>query len=88
MPAAAQSPHQARCVIDEDRGSFREAALGTGMISHVKRFDFDNYWRMLRHQYAPYCTSRDRFSRAYLEAGLEFSGPGNPNLRRLAIPPP
>ncbi len=74
-------------VIHDRRAAFRDAVMATGMIPQPRKFDFDVHWDMLRHQYAPYGQPRFRFTPEYVQAGAKFSGPSNPNLRRLAIPP-
>lgn len=78
----------AQIVLDDRRDLFRDAVMETGMVAKPKRFDFDVHWDMLRHQWAPYREPGFRFTPEYIAAGAEFSRPGNPNLRRLAIPPP
>jgi predicted unusual protein kinase regulating ubiquinone biosynthesis (AarF/ABC1/UbiB family) len=78
----------ARIVIADQRAEFNDALLATGIVAKPERFDFDAHWALLCHQWAPYRTARFRFTREYLAKGMEFSRPGNPNLRRLAIPPP
>jgi predicted unusual protein kinase regulating ubiquinone biosynthesis (AarF/ABC1/UbiB family) len=78
----------ARIVIEGRRASFRDAVVATGMVPRPDAFDFDLHWELLRHQWAPYLEPRFHFTFEYLRRGMEFSRPGNPNLRRLAIPPP
>jgi predicted unusual protein kinase regulating ubiquinone biosynthesis (AarF/ABC1/UbiB family) len=77
----------ARVVVEDQRRAFREVLLATGMVPKPRDFDFEGYWRLLCHQYAPYRAETFRFSTEYVRAGMELSRPGNPNLRRLAIPP-
>lgn len=77
----------ALALLDGDERRFREAVLATGMVPRPKSFDFDAHWQMLAHQYAPYRAPRFRFTREYLAAGTRHTGPHNPNLRKLAIPP-
>lgn len=79
--------HLARVVIDNRRQDFRDAVLATGMVAKPKSFDYDVHWATLRHQYAPYSTATFRFTPDYIQEGMEFNRPSNPNLRKLAIPP-
>ncbi len=76
-----------RVVIDDRRDQFRDAVMATGMVPKPKRFDFDIHWAMLCHQLAPYRSPQFRFTAEHLREGARFTGPSNPNLRRLAIPP-
>ncbi|GAB4535916.1 MAG: AarF/ABC1/UbiB kinase family protein [Haliangiales bacterium] len=78
----------AQVVVDDDRAGFRDALVATGTVPHPDRFDFDHHWEMLKHQYAPYRSPRFAFTSEYVRAGMKFTGPSNPNLRKLAIPPP
>jgi predicted unusual protein kinase regulating ubiquinone biosynthesis (AarF/ABC1/UbiB family) len=75
-------------VLNDRRADFRNALLETGIVPRPKKFDFDAHWALMRHQYAPYLSERFEFTPEYLRAGMSFSRPDNPNLRRLAIPPP
>lgn len=77
-----------RVVLDGDRARFNDALVATGQVPRPDRFDFDLHWRMLRHQWAPYLEPTFSFRREWMREALEFSGPKNPNLRQLAIPPP
>ena len=77
----------ARVVVEDRRSGFRDALLATGMVPRPERFDFDGHWALLCHQYAPYRQPRFAFTSDYIRRGMEYSGPSNPNLRRLAIPP-
>ena len=76
-----------RCVIDDRKDRFRDALLATGMVAKPKGFDFDSHWALLRHQLAPYSAPRFRFNFEYIRGGVGMTGPSNPNLRKLAIPP-
>ncbi|MCA9519309.1 MAG: AarF/ABC1/UbiB kinase family protein, partial [Myxococcales bacterium] len=76
-----------RCVIDDRKDRFRDALLATGMVAKPKGFDFDSHWALLRHQLAPYSAPRFRFDFEYIRGGVGMTGPSNPNLRKLAIPP-
>lgn len=74
--------------------SYFDGALPAGMDEALRELQqgarpvaFDAHWEMVCHQYAPYRTPRFRFTRDYITAGASFTGPSNPNLRRLAIPP-
>jgi predicted unusual protein kinase regulating ubiquinone biosynthesis (AarF/ABC1/UbiB family) len=78
----------ARAVINEKRAEFKDAVVATGMVPSPEKFDFDVHFEMLSHQWEPYRVRRFRFTPEYLARGMEFSRPSNPNLRRLAIPPP
>jgi predicted unusual protein kinase regulating ubiquinone biosynthesis (AarF/ABC1/UbiB family) len=78
----------ARVVIEDRRSAFRDALVATGMVPRPERFDFDSHWSLLCHQYAPYRQPRFAFTFDYLRGGMQLTGPSNPNLRRLAIPPP
>jgi predicted unusual protein kinase regulating ubiquinone biosynthesis (AarF/ABC1/UbiB family) len=77
----------ARVVIEGRRADFRDAVVATGMVPRPDHFDFDIHFAMLSHQWEPYRPSSFRFTPGYLARGVEFSRPGNPNLRRIAIPP-
>ncbi|MCC6808061.1 MAG: hypothetical protein IT381_11605 [Deltaproteobacteria bacterium] len=74
-------------VVADQKSAFRDALLDTGMVAKPKGFDFDLHWQLLCHEYAPYRSANFRFDKSWLQRGLEFSKPGNPNLRRLAISP-
>jgi predicted unusual protein kinase regulating ubiquinone biosynthesis (AarF/ABC1/UbiB family) len=78
----------ARIVIEDKRAGFRDTVMATGMIDNPNRFDFEIHWSMLRHQYEPYWKPGFYFDRSYLERGMQFSQPSNPNLRKMSIPPP
>ncbi|TNE85610.1 MAG: AarF/ABC1/UbiB kinase family protein [Deltaproteobacteria bacterium] len=75
-------------VLDGDRVGFREAVLDSGMVPDPRRFDFDEHWAMQRQLWAPYLTDDYAFTPGLLAEASRFSRPTNPNLRRLAIPPP
>lgn len=77
----------ARAVIEHRRAEFRDAIVATGMVPKPDRFDFDIHWEMLAHQWEPYCERHFSFTPEYIARGAAFSGPSNPNLRKLAIPP-
>lgn len=77
----------AQVILDDRRDRFPDAVLATGMVAKPKRFSFDHHWDMLCHQYAPYRQARFQFTAEYIRDGLRYTGPSNPNLRRLAIPP-
>lgn len=76
-----------RAVLDGDRAAFREALLRSGQVPRPKRFDFDAHWAMQRHLWQPYLSDTFRFTPDWLRAGAAFTGPGNANLRQLAIAP-
>jgi hypothetical protein len=76
-----------RVVITDTRSRFEDAVARTGMLRNPRGFDFDLHWRMLRHQWEPYCRASYRITPEYVRRGMAFAGPSNPNLRRLAIPP-
>jgi predicted unusual protein kinase regulating ubiquinone biosynthesis (AarF/ABC1/UbiB family) len=78
----------ARVILDDRRREFRDALVATGMVPNPDRFDFDLHWDLLAHQWAPYRAPGFRFTPDYLAHAADFSRPGNPNLRKLAIPPP
>lgn len=77
----------ARAVIEDRRADFRDAVVATKMVPTPARFDFDIHWDMLRHQWQPYRERTFCFTPEYVARGAAFSGPSNPNLRKLAIPP-
>lgn len=83
----AHERHLAQVVTQGHREEFRDALLATQMVPNSNKFDFGHHWAMLRHQYAPYCTPHFRFTTEYIQQGMEFSRPSNPNLRHLALPP-
>lgn len=78
----------ARVVVEDRRSAFRDALVATGTVPQPDRFDFDRHWALLCHQYAPYRQPRFLFTPDHVRRGMELNGPSNPNLRRLAIPPP
>jgi predicted unusual protein kinase regulating ubiquinone biosynthesis (AarF/ABC1/UbiB family) len=84
----AQERELVRVVIDDDIDRFEEAIARTGMLATPTGFDFDLHWRMLRHQWEPYCHDSYRITAEYVRQGMAFAGPSNPNLRRLRVPPP
>lgn len=75
-------------VIQDKRREFDDAVVRTGMLRSTAGFDFELHWKMLRHQYEPYCHDTYRITPEYLRKGASFTGPSNRNLRRLVIPPP
>ena len=75
-------------VMNKQRNLFRQAVLNTGMVNKPKRFDFDQHWEMMRYAYEPYYSPDFAFTVDYLKRGQVFMGPSNPNLRKIAIPPP
>lgn len=77
----------ASAVLAGRQDAFEEEVRRSGIVTDERGFDFELHWRMLRHQYAPYLGGVFTFSPAYVREAMEFSGPGNPNLRRLRIPP-
>lgn len=77
----------ARVVVEGRRDDFREVALATGMVADRARFDFDLHWQMMRHHYGPYAADDHAFTLEQVRRGMEFNGPTNPNLRRIAFPP-
>ena len=80
--------HLTRVVIDDQRSSFDEALIATGIIPRPDKFDFDQHWEMMCHQLAPYRSERFHFTKEYIREGMKYSGPTNPNLRKISIPPP
>lgn len=78
----------ARVVVEDRRSAFRDALVATGMVTRPERFDYDHHWALLCHQYAPYRQPRFAFTAEHVRQGMQFTGPSNPNLRQLAIPPP
>jgi hypothetical protein len=74
-------------VLADRRSEFVDALVDTGMVPTPDRFDFDLHWKLMCHELSPYRSSRFRFTTDWVRKGMEFSRPGNPNLRRLAIPP-
>jgi predicted unusual protein kinase regulating ubiquinone biosynthesis (AarF/ABC1/UbiB family) len=74
-------------VVSDQRSLLEEAMAQTGMVGRPQGFDYDLHWEMLCHEYAPYREPDFRFTADYVRAGLEYSRPSNPNLRKLAIPP-
>jgi predicted unusual protein kinase regulating ubiquinone biosynthesis (AarF/ABC1/UbiB family) len=76
----------ARVLLDHDRSAFEEAFRATGMVGSP-RFDFDAQYLQMRHLYAPLDTASYQFTPDYVAATMELAKPGNPNLRRLAMPP-
>lgn len=74
-------------LLESDRAAFREAVHASGIVAVDRGFDWDDHWAMMRHMWEPYLGGNYRFSQDYLNRGLRFTGPGNPNLRKLAIPP-
>jgi len=77
-----------RAVIDDARSDFDDAVVATGMVPRPARFDFETWWAQLRWQYRPYCTETFRFTPAYMAEARRFNGPGNTNMRHVALPPP
>ena len=77
----------ARVVVEGRKADFREAALATGMVSDRAGFDFELHWKMMRHHYGPYARDKHVFTLEQVRRGMEFNGPTNPNLRRIAFPP-
>jgi predicted unusual protein kinase regulating ubiquinone biosynthesis (AarF/ABC1/UbiB family) len=76
-----------KVVIEDRRKDFRDALMATGMVARERGFDFDLHWRTLCHQYAPYRSDEFEFTLGYVREAMEFSGPTNPNLRKIAIAP-
>jgi predicted unusual protein kinase regulating ubiquinone biosynthesis (AarF/ABC1/UbiB family) len=76
-----------RAVLNGDRPGFRQAVIDSGLAPAPDRFDFDAHWAMISYQWEPYLAPSYRFTREYVLRGQKYSGPGNPNLRKLAIPP-
>jgi predicted unusual protein kinase regulating ubiquinone biosynthesis (AarF/ABC1/UbiB family) len=74
-------------VLSDDAAAFRRAALDSGMVADPRRFDFAMHQAFYTHLWAPCRTPGFRIDRDYFLAAQRFSGPGNPNLRRMAIPP-
>ncbi|MEL6346938.1 MAG: AarF/ABC1/UbiB kinase family protein [Myxococcota bacterium] len=74
-------------LLDNDRTRFEEAVIAMGIVDPMQRYDWDAHWAMERHFYAPYLTKSFTFTREWLEAGVQYTRPENPNLRRMAIPP-
>jgi predicted unusual protein kinase regulating ubiquinone biosynthesis (AarF/ABC1/UbiB family) len=83
----AAQRHLTEVVIDDRRPEFDDALLAAGMVAKPDRFDFDHHWALMCHELSPYRSARFRFTTEYVRRGMEFSRPGNPNLRLLAIPP-
>ena len=77
----------ARVVLEDRRSDFEDVVIPTGIVADYEKFDFDTHWRMMCHQYEPYRSDTFKFTFDYIKRGTEFSGPGNPNGRIMAIPP-
>lgn len=78
----------ARAVLAGDRAAFRAAVIASGVVPKPAKFDFETHHAMIAHQYRPYLGGRFRFDPEYIREGAQYTGPQNPNLRRLALPPP
>jgi predicted unusual protein kinase regulating ubiquinone biosynthesis (AarF/ABC1/UbiB family) len=76
----------ARIMLAGDRGAFDQAFRATGMVGHAT-FDFDAQYEQLGHLYRPFESADYTFTPAYVAATMEFAKLGNPNLRKLAMPP-
>lgn len=76
-----------RVVVEGRRAEFPSALIASGMVGDAERFDYDNHWRMMCQQLAPFRAPTFRFSSQHLKETLELSKASNPNLRRIAIPP-
>ncbi|MFT4978217.1 MAG: hypothetical protein ACI8S6_004125, partial [Myxococcota bacterium] len=51
------------------------------------RFDFEKHQAFYTHLWRPCSTPGFRLDRDYFAQAQKFTGPSNPNLRRMAIPP-
>lgn len=76
-----------RIVIEDRRADYDDALVAAGMVAKEKGFDFDLQWKVDCHLLAPYRTPRFHFTPEYVRAAMDLNRPGNPNLRRIAIPP-
>ncbi|MCB9664640.1 MAG: AarF/ABC1/UbiB kinase family protein [Alphaproteobacteria bacterium] len=76
-----------RALQADDEAAFREAVIDAGMVPDPDRFDFASHYAMQRFVWGPWCAPRWRFEAGWLAGIQQWSGPQNPNLRRLAIPP-
>lgn len=75
-----------RAVLDDDRPAFRAAVIDAGHVG-AAGFDFDEHWAMERWMWAPYLGGRYRFAPGIIGEARRFKRVGNPNARKLAIPP-
>lgn len=71
----------------EDRAAFREATLEIGLAPKPRRFDFDYHFEMMAHLHRPLLSPRFAFTPEFVQRGLAFNGPTNPNARHMAMPP-
>ena len=78
-----------RALLADDRAAFDRAVLDSGIIAgDPARFDLDTHHAMMRWQWAPFLTDSFTFTPEHMQEGTRFSGPTNPNLRRMAIDGP
>ena len=73
-------------VLHRDRATFDAATHATGLVGS-ERFDLDAHHAMMAYALEPYCTPHFRFDEAWLARGRSFSGPKQPNGRRMRIQP-
>jgi len=78
-----------QALLDDERAAFDQAVRDSGIIAGPEsRFDMETHHAMLRWQWAPYLSETFAFTAEHMQHGARFSGPGNPNLRRMAIDGP
>ncbi|MFT4978498.1 MAG: putative unusual protein kinase regulating ubiquinone biosynthesis (AarF/ABC1/UbiB family), partial [Myxococcota bacterium] len=74
-------------VRSDDAAAFRLATLDSGMVVDARRFDFEQHQAFVSHLWRPLSTPGFMLDRDYFAQAQKLTGPSNPNLRRMAIPP-
>lgn len=86
-PAIADAEREVlRALWRDDRRRLHAALEATGVVGDA-RFDPAAHEALLRWTWAPYLRGHGRFTRDWLAQGRRHTGPGNPNLRHMAVPP-
>ncbi|MEQ9502180.1 MAG: AarF/ABC1/UbiB kinase family protein [Deltaproteobacteria bacterium] len=76
-----------RAVLDEDRATFRDAAIKLGLAPRPERLDFDALFAQYAWQFEPVRTPRFAFTDTWWARGQAFTKPTAKNARHMGFPP-
>ncbi len=77
---------QIEAVRDDDRPAFRRSCEDLEIVGDPRRFDYDHHFLVMEHLYRPFTRPTFRIDAAYVQEGMAFNGPSNPNARTMTIP--
>jgi len=78
----------ALAVLNDDKPSFRDAMIGTGMVMRPRSFDFDYQWDVMEYLYTPFKSKEPfTYTNEYVKKSYDLMMWKNPNKLRTGMPP-